>query len=78
MAWHWCARMQYFCDLWMQQGGKDSDFTEADMAAFCKEEEWTSFVAGLPAGATRQRAEAIRAIRPLRGADRAARSSSGL
>ncbi len=76
-ALEWCQRLQFFYDAEKAAGGEAHHFKTAEVEGYAEDEDFTSFVAALPAGSPCVlRAHELRAICPRPGGSSRAASSA--
>ena len=67
MGLEWCAKRQYYCDLWLAHDCTQYDYTNADHDGYTSSQEWRDFMAELQsAHPAYQRAMAIQTYKPQR------------
>jgi hypothetical protein len=69
MAVEWCRKLQYYFDIWMEQGSSNYQYTEADIKGYKPTTAWLDFETDVPLkGKLWDRVSAILAMRPSTGA----------
>ena len=77
MGLEWCAKRQYYCDLWLSHDCMQYDYTNADHEGYTSSQPWQDFMAQVqPQDPAFQRAMAIQNYKPERAGLSASSSST--